>query len=112
VSTEIGRRAEEAAANYLEKQGFRVLERNWHNRFCEVDIVAQKDGEIHLIEVKYRRSDTSGSGFEYITPAKLDRMKRAALAWEVEHNWEGPVHLGVLQMEESGKIDFIEDITL
>ena len=54
---EIGAIMEEKAANYLVQQGYEILEKNYHCRFAELDIVA-KDGEyLCFVEVKYRSSE-------------------------------------------------------
>lgn len=93
-----GRAAEDAAAEYLEKHGYEIVDRNWRTRYCEIDIVAKKDKTAHFIEVKYRLSDAHGSGFEYITPTKLKRMRFAAELWVQENNWGGGYALGALEV--------------
>ena len=80
-SVEIGREAEEVAANWLKEREFQIIERNWRTRWCEIDIVAQKGETIHFVEVKYRRSSTAGTGAEYITWRKVVQMERAASIW-------------------------------
>lgn len=81
VSTELGRLAEQAAANYLEQLGFAITRRNWRTKWCEVDLVAEHRGEIHLIEVKYRRRTDYGDGFAAVTADKAARLRRASLAF-------------------------------
>jgi putative endonuclease len=85
VSTEIGRQAEATAADWLRVRGFKILARNWRNRFCEIDIVAEKAGTIHVVEVKFRKTADFGSGLEYITADKQRRLERAAESWAVEN---------------------------
>lgn len=80
-----GRRAEAAAAAFLEYHGCLILARNWRTRWCEIDIVAQKDAVIYFVEVKYRSSDTWGAGLDYITPKKLRQMRFAAEFWRAQH---------------------------
>ncbi len=43
--------------------------------------MAERTGIIHVIEVKYRRRADFGTGFEYITPDKINRLQRAAQMW-------------------------------
>lgn len=74
----IGNVSEDVANTYLEKNGFRVLERNWKTRVCEIDIVAEKNGVWYFVEVKHRRSERQGGGLAAITPRKLAQMKFAA----------------------------------
>jgi putative endonuclease len=82
VSTlEVGRAAEALAARWLQQQGFTILDRNWRNRWCELDLVAGRQANVHIVEVKYRRRRDFGTGFEYITPDKAGRLQRAAIMW-------------------------------
>ena len=77
----IGRRAEAAAAEFLETKGFKVIEQNYRMRDCEIDIVARKNGVLYFVEVKYRRTMAQGSGLDYITAKKLSQMTFAAERW-------------------------------
>jgi len=81
VSVERGREAENLAAVWLQRRGFQILDRNWRTRWCELDIIARSDAGIHIIEVKYRARPDFGTGFEYITPDKIRRLRRAAQMW-------------------------------
>lgn len=85
MSTEVGRRAEQIAAQYLESHGYRIHSQNWRTRWCEIDIVAIKDSAVYFVEVKYRRSATFGSGLDYITQRKLTQMHFAAEFWMARH---------------------------
>lgn len=73
-----GAEAEDRAAAYLQAAGHEILERNWKNRFAEIDIISRKDGRLYFTEVKYRRSDTQGGALAAITPTKLRQMRFAA----------------------------------
>lgn len=80
-----GQVAETFAAEYLESEGFVVVERNWKTKWCEIDIIATKDDVLHFVEVKYRRNDRSGDGLEAITPKKQQQMHFAAQLWLHTH---------------------------
>lgn len=85
MSVERGREAEQLAADWLQERGFQILDRNWRTRWCELDIIARSGDGIHIIEVKYRGRPDFGTGFEYITPDKIRRLRRAALMWLRSH---------------------------
>lgn len=57
---EAGRRAEQAARDYLTGLGYTIREANFRTRFGEVDIVAEKDDWLVFIEVRGRRAGSSG----------------------------------------------------
>jgi putative endonuclease len=57
---QIGAWGEQAARSYLEKQGFGILFQNVYTEYGEIDLVARKDGRLHMVEVKTRRTKTFG----------------------------------------------------
>ena len=111
-STETGRKAEAAARVYLEMRGFKVIEQNWRRPRSEVDIIAEKDGIIHFIEVKYRFKDDQGSGLDAITPTKLKQMRRAAWGWVEETKWHGEYVLSAVEIAGPNftVLGFIENV--
>jgi putative endonuclease len=88
-----GNLAEEAVADYLNKSGWKILERNWKNKLCEIDIIVKKAKIIYFIEVKFRQNDYQGDGLEYITPKKLKQLNLGANYWSFENNWTGDFRL-------------------
>ncbi len=102
-----GHNAEVRAAEYLKTLGFKIRELNWKTRYCEIDIVAEKDKRIYFVEVKYRRSSAWGSGLEYITPKKLKQMKFAAEMWVSNTGWKGDYQLAAVSMSP-GHMELID----
>lgn len=80
-------------AQLLERRGFEVIGCNWKTRICEIDVIAKRSGIIYLVEVKYRRSDFAGDGFEYITAQKMHKMSFAAEIWKQTYGWHGDYRL-------------------
>ena len=101
-TTSVGRNAEAAVADYLAQSGFKILANNWRTRWCEIDIIAQKDKVVHFIEVKYRLSDSHGSGFDYITPHKLRQIKFAARFWAAQNDWDGDYRIFAAEVSGPG----------
>jgi putative endonuclease len=101
-TTAVGRTAEGLVAAHLERGGYTVLDRNWRNRWCELDLVARGPaGATHFIEVKYRRNPAYGYAAEYITRDKSSRLIRAAAAWCQAHAYAGPYQIDVATVEGS-----------
>jgi Holliday junction resolvase-like predicted endonuclease len=86
-------KAETAGADLLEQRGFEIIDRNWKTKVCEIDIIAQRQGVVYFVEVKYRSSDFQGGGFEYITANKLHKMNFAAEIWKQTYKWSGDYRL-------------------
>ena len=75
---QLGRIGENIASEYLEKQGYLILERNFACRQGEIDIIAKDEKEFVFVEVKTRRSLKFGYPAEAVTDIKQKHMKRAA----------------------------------
>ena len=84
-SKELGRRGEEAAARFLERRGFEVLERNWTCFAGEVDIIALQEDALCFIEVKTRSSVQKGFPSEAVDGRKRDRYERIAACYLKEN---------------------------
>lgn len=97
-TTYVGQQAEAVAAQYLQQLGYRTVDHNWRQRDCEIDIIAAKAGVMYFVEVKYRMTDSAGSGLEYITSQKLRRMAYAAQRWVACHAWHGEYLLAAVEV--------------
>ena len=73
-----GRRAEDAAAEYLVSLGYRVLTRNLRGRGGEIDIVAQEDQTYVFVEVKARATRTFGTALGAVDGRKRRHMRAIA----------------------------------
>lgn len=109
-TTNTGRNAELAVAEHLQAQGYRILEQNWRTRWCEIDVIAQKDDVVWFVEVKYRRTSRQGDGLEYITPKKLQQMQFAAELWVSSHDWRGDYELAAAAV--AGDDFFVSDVVV
>ena len=94
----VGHDAEDVAADYLVNQSYKIIDTNWRTKYCEIDIIAEKDGTIYFTEVKYRKSSVYGSGLDYITPKKLKQMKFAGEMWVSKNNWSGDYQLAAIEL--------------
>jgi len=77
----LGKEGEDQAAQFLMKQGYRILERNYRTRSGEIDLIALHDGAVVFIEVKTRTSDAFGAPELAVNPRKQQRMVKAALGY-------------------------------
>ena len=81
----LGKSGEQAAAEYLEAHGFRVLDRNWRSADGEIDIVAVERQVFVVCEVKSRTSTRYGTPLEAVGRAKRARLRRLAVQWLNAH---------------------------
>ncbi|MGD8718083.1 MAG: YraN family protein [Candidatus Zixiibacteriota bacterium] len=78
---ELGRAGEDAAADFLRERGFRVVARNYHTTFGEIDIVAEKNGVLVFAEVKTGRAGSAVDPRAAFTSRKVARLYRAAMGF-------------------------------
>ncbi len=94
----LGKKGEEIALDYLKRNGFRILERNYRTRYGEVDIIAEENGTLVFIEVKTRSNDLFGHPVEAVTKEKQERIKRLALFYLRNLKREMPVRFDVISI--------------
>ncbi|MGL5379820.1 YraN family protein [Clostridium sp.] len=71
---DIGNYGETLAFNYLRKNGYYILKRNFRNRFGEIDLICKKNDIIIFVEVKSRYSSLYGTPLESITYSKQKQI--------------------------------------
>jgi len=73
----IGRIGEKIALFYLKEKGYKLLEKNFHCRWGEIDLIFKKDDKIIFVEVKTRIGDKKGKPYEAVNFYKIKYLKRA-----------------------------------
>jgi len=92
-----GNSGEDLALAYFEKRGFRIVERNWLCRLGEIDLILERNGILHFVEVKTRRSLTFGYPEESITGKKLRHLARTIEVYLSRHaNIPDRIHVHAL----------------
>lgn len=80
-----GKAGEDHIAQWLESRGYDIVARNFHSRFGEIDIIAQRGPYIAFVEVKARSQGSLVSPFEAITPAKQRKLVATAKLYLQQH---------------------------
>ena len=107
---EFGLEGEDKAVNYLIKEGYLILDRNLKSGRKELDIVAEKDGTLVVIEVKARKSAKYGNPEDAVTPSKIRNTVLAADAYIRYNRIDLPVRFDIISILSSGEvINHIED---
>ena len=71
MSLKTGYEAEDRVENFLVKNHYKIIKRNFHSRFGEIDIIAKKDGILTFFEVKYSKKYNP---IYRITPTKIEKI--------------------------------------
>jgi putative endonuclease len=89
TSKQTGDAAEQVACTYLQNQGLKLLDQNYHGKFGELDLIMQDSDSIVFIEVRYRKKTSFGSPVESITYQKQQKLIKTALYYLQRHpKWQ------------------------
>ena len=109
----LGKQGEDLAASFMEQTGYTIVCKNYRCRSGEIDIIARKKKLLCFIEVKTRRTSRFGPPQEAVTPAKQEKIGRAAQDFLQRHKLENwPARFDVIAVDFSsggGIINFIEN---
>jgi len=120
-----GNFGERIACHFLEKRGYTIKERNYLRSWGEIDIVAEKKGKPHFIEVKTNSWDQKELDEavdkhrpeENVHNAKLKRLARVIQTYSLEHNMENDWQFDVVVVyidlkNKKSKVSLLEDVVL
>lgn len=108
---QVGAAYEERAVYYLKSKGYRIVARNYRNRYGEVDIIAEdSQGVMVYFEVKYRSSSRYGEPLEAVGTRKQKKICNAALWHYARSGYAGakPVRFDVIGVFGEQTIQHIE----
>jgi putative endonuclease len=111
-----GTQGEALAAAYLTQNGYQVLHQNWRHSRWEVDIIAEKDGILHFVEVKTRRTKKFGHPEENVDKKKIQNLINAAEEYLYQQPQWKRIQFNVLAItilkDEPAEYFLIEDVYL
>ncbi len=104
--TTIGKEGEKAARSFLEAHGYSVLETNWHFHHFELDIIAEKDGELVVVEVKTRSENYLVAPEDAVDANKIRRTVQAADAYARLSNRELPIRFDIITLTKNASGEY------
>jgi putative endonuclease len=107
-----GKQGENLAVEYLEEQGYQILERNWHFRHIEVDIIARKHEFLIIAEVKTRSGNTYGEPYTAVDIRKQRALVFAAECYIFSHRLDMEVRFDIISIiigENRTALEHIKD---
>lgn len=107
---DLGKAGEEAAAHYLKEKGYLILHRNWRRGHLELDIVAAKNNELVVVEVKTRRDTEFALPEDAVDGLKIRRTVRAADAYIKMFQIDAQVRFDIITVVGNRKNFQIEHI--
>lgn len=109
---ELGKLGEELAAAFLQQNGYTILETNWTFQKAEIDIIAQKNNILAVIEVKTRSSVEFGLPQDFVKPKKIQLLVKAVHEYVVSNELDVEVRLDIIAIHKKNddfEIEHIEE---
>jgi len=111
----LGKDGEKLAVEFLIKNGYTICETNWYFHKAEVDIIAQKDNVLAVVEVKTRSTDYFGDPQDFVKPKKIKLLVGAIDSYVIENNLDVDVRfdiIGIIKNKKGIRLEHIEDAFL
>lgn len=112
---ELGKEGEDLAALHLMEKGYRIRHRNWRSGKKEIDIVAEKDGELVIVEVKTRGNENFGRPEDAVGDRKIRNIVASTDAYLRKFGIDLPVRFDIITVigrKPPFGIEHIEDAFL
>lgn len=109
---DFGKLGEELAVEFLEKNGYTILEKNWTFQKAEVDIIAKKETTLAVVEVKTRSSIDFGLPQDFVKPKKIQLLVKAINEYVVSNDLEVDVRFDIIAIHienKEVKLEHLED---
>ena len=100
---DLGKLGEELAVEFLRKAGYAIRETNWTFQKAEVDIIAQKENTLAIVEVKTRSSLDFGLPQDFVKTKKIQLLVKAVNEYVVSNNLDVEVRFDIIAIHKEGK---------
>ena len=100
---DLGKLGEEMAVEFLQKNGYEILETNWVFQKAEVDIIAKKENILAIVEVKTRSSLDFGLPQDFVKPKKIQLLVKAVNEYVISNNLDVEVRFDIMAVHKEGK---------
>ncbi len=94
----LGNEGETLATEFLRKQGFTIIAKNYKTRIGEIDIIAKDGDTIVFVEVKTRSDDSFAAPYESVNTVKRQKMKNVALLFLQKQKQEMPSRFDIISI--------------
>jgi len=108
---ELGKLGEEKAVEFLQQNGYEILETNWTFQKAEIDIIAQKENILAIVEVKTRSSLEFGLPQDFVKPKKIQLLVKAVNEYVISNDLDLEVRFDIIAVHKNEGEFHIEHIT-
>jgi len=107
---ELGEKGEKIAAEFLQKNGYQLLEQNWRFKKAEVDIIALKHDTLAVVEVKTRSSNYFGNPQDFVNSKKIKLLVEAINEYVTSKNLDVEVRFDIIAILKNNNTFEIEHL--
>jgi putative endonuclease len=93
-----GFKGEDIAATFLTNKGYKIRHRNWRAHHIELDIIAENDDYIVVVEVKTRRNDKFSHPSDAVNRTKIKHIVNATQAYIFKYNINKDVRFDIISI--------------
>ena len=112
---ELGKIGEDLAVEFLQKKGYKILDCNWRYKKAEVDIIAQKNDVLAVVEVKTRSSNYFGNPQDFVNQKKIQLLVEAINEYVISKDLDVEVRfdiVAILKNNNKLELEHLEDAFL
>ena len=103
LHNDFGRLGEKMAADYLQEKGYTIRQKNYRYQKAEIDILAEKEGILAVVEVKARSSDNLQEIAETVNQKKIGLLTSAADHYVNEKELDLEVRFDIITLLKKGQ---------
>ena len=107
---DLGKKGEELAVDFLQKNNYKILDRNWRYKKAEVDIITLKNDVLAVIEVKTRSSNYFGNPQDFVNPKKIQLLVEAINEYVTSKDLDVEVRFDIIAILKNGNTFEIEHL--
>lgn len=109
---ELGKKGEQLAVDFLLKNNYEIIERNYRFDKAEVDIIAKKNDILAIVEVKTRSTTDFGNPQDFVKPKQIQRLVKAVDEYVQVNKLDVEVRFDIIAIVKEGnsfKIEHLEN---
>ena len=107
---ELGKKGEQLAVDYLLKNNYDIVERNYRFDKAEVDIIAKQKDILVIIEVKTRSTTDFGNPQDFVKPKQIQRLVKAVDEYVIINDLDVEIRFDIIAIVKQGKSYHIEHL--
>ena len=93
---ELGKKGEQLAVDFLIENDYTIVERNYRYEKAEVDIIAQKENVLAIVEVKTRSTLDFGNPQDFVKPKQIKNLVKAVDHYVIENDLDVEVRFDII----------------